>query len=94
MENLKVATKVWPIAERAHAAENLSRELRTALASLNLSKVDIFYLHAPDRTTSFEETAKAVDDLYREGLFERVREIELKRNNHRGRCQTTLCFGE
>ncbi|KAF9346114.1 hypothetical protein BGX34_004166 [Mortierella sp. NVP85] len=71
MENLKFATKVFPNVERAHAAENLGRELRQALASLNVPKVDIFYLHAPDRTTSFEETAKAMDDLYREGLFER-----------------------
>jgi hypothetical protein len=80
MENLKFATKVFPNVERAHAAENLGRELRQALASLNVPKLDIFYLHAPDRTTSFEETTKAMDDLYREGLFERVR-ILIGRNN-------------
>ncbi|KAF9407492.1 hypothetical protein BGZ76_006103 [Entomortierella beljakovae] len=71
VKDFKVATKVYPFTQNAHGAENLSQNLRDALADLRLTKVDIFYLHAPDRTTSFEETAKAIDGLYREGLFER-----------------------
>lgn len=31
----------------------------------------MWYLHAPDRTTPFEVTLKAVDDLYKEGKFKR-----------------------
>jgi aflatoxin B1 aldehyde reductase len=33
--------------------------------------LDLWYLHAPDRSTPFEETFKATDEIYREGLFDR-----------------------
>ncbi|KAF9342773.1 hypothetical protein BGX26_006875, partial [Mortierella sp. AD094] len=69
--DFSVGTKVWPTIPNAHGPENLGRVLRESLAALNVPKVDIFYLHAPDYTTPFEETAKAIDGLYREGLFER-----------------------
>ncbi|ORZ09371.1 Aldo/keto reductase [Lobosporangium transversale] len=70
-EPFKIATKVWPTVPKAHALEHLRRTLQESLTALKLKKIDIFYLHAPDYTTSFEETVKAVDELYREGLFER-----------------------
>lgn len=57
-----------------HDAVNLERSLRETLAARRTDKVDILYLHAPDRSTPFEETVKAVDGLYRQGLFERVRD--------------------
>lgn len=38
---------------------------------MKVKKLDLWYLHAPDRSTPFEETFKAVNDLYKEGLFER-----------------------
>ena len=31
----------------------------------------MWYLHGPDRTTPYEVTLKAVDELYREGKFKR-----------------------
>ena len=31
----------------------------------------MWYLHGPDRTTPFEITMKAVDELYKEGKFKR-----------------------
>lgn len=31
--------------------------------------MDIYYLHAADRSTPFKETLKAMDDLYKEGKF-------------------------
>lgn len=31
----------------------------------------MWYLHGPDRQTPYEETLKAVNDLYNEGLFKR-----------------------
>ncbi|KAI8594827.1 NADP-dependent oxidoreductase domain-containing protein, partial [Dissophora ornata] len=71
VEKYKVATKVWPVVAKAHGAEFLRKTFKDSLEALKLQKVDIFYLHAPDYSTPFEETIKAVDDLYREGLFER-----------------------
>ena len=72
MENYKVSTKVFPGVPKAHGAESLKRIFKESLEALKLQKVDILYLHAPDYTTPFEETIKAVDELYREGRFERV----------------------
>ena len=71
-EKYKISTKVWPFAPKAHSAEPLKKTFRESLEALKLQKVDIFYLHAPDYSTPFEETIKAVDELYREGRFERV----------------------
>ena len=35
------------------------------------SSIDMWYLHGPDRTTPYEVTLKAVNDLYKEGKFKR-----------------------
>ncbi|KAG0204121.1 hypothetical protein BGX28_003844 [Mortierella sp. GBA30] len=70
-DQFKIATKAWPSIPRAHGPENIKRTFHESLTALKVKKVDIFYLHAPDYTTPFEETVKAVDELYREGLFER-----------------------
>ncbi|KAG0090187.1 hypothetical protein BGZ93_006687 [Podila epicladia] len=72
LDGLKIATKVWPSAPCAHGQENLAPTFRASLNALQVDKVDIFYLHAPDFTTRFEETLKAVDELYRNGLFNKA----------------------
>ncbi|KAF9925348.1 hypothetical protein BGZ67_008718 [Mortierella alpina] len=69
--HLKIATKVYPGFPGAHEPEHLSKQFRQSLAALKTEKVDILYLHAPDYATPFKVTLKAIDDLYREGLFER-----------------------
>ncbi|KAG0200977.1 hypothetical protein BGX33_010657 [Mortierella sp. NVP41] len=76
MAHFKISTKVPPYVtgnrkERGHTRENLPRMFKQSLEALKAKKVDILYLHAPDHETPFEETLKAIDDLYREGLFER-----------------------
>lgn len=35
------------------------------------SQLEMWYLHAPDRTTPYEVTLKAVNNLYKEGKFKR-----------------------
>jgi len=35
------------------------------------SKIEMWYLHGPDRTTPYEVTMKAVNDLHKEGYFKR-----------------------
>ncbi|KAG0024513.1 hypothetical protein BGZ82_010432 [Podila clonocystis] len=52
-------------------------ETEKALGQTHVDKVDICYLHAPDFSTPFEETLKAVDGLYREGLFNKARSRSL-----------------
>ncbi|KAF9581612.1 hypothetical protein BGW38_001311 [Lunasporangiospora selenospora] len=70
-DHFAISTKVWPGGPGAHNAENLRKTFSESREALQHKKVDIFYLHAPDYTTPFEETLKAINDLYREGLFKR-----------------------
>lgn len=71
--HFKISTKAYPFAPGFHNKEKLPKQFKDSLAALKAEKVDIFYLHAPDKSVPFEETLKAVDDLYKEGLFERVK---------------------
>lgn len=54
-----------------HKPEDLRRGLLDSLAALKTDKIDIFYLHGPDRATPYEDTLRAVDELHREGYFDR-----------------------
>ncbi|KAJ3081345.1 hypothetical protein HK102_002404, partial [Quaeritorhiza haematococci] len=64
-----VATKAYPFQPGMHSKEKLKEQFRASLKALNSKRVDIFYLHAPDHATPFEETLRAVQDLYEEGTF-------------------------
>ncbi|EJD00810.1 Aldo/keto reductase [Fomitiporia mediterranea MF3/22] len=55
----------------SHRPEDLRKYLQIQLKALNTDKIDMWYLHAPDRTTPYDVTLKAVDELYREGHFKR-----------------------
>ena len=44
---------------------------RISVSDETPSAVDIWYLHGPDRTTPYEVTLKAVNELYKEGKFKR-----------------------
>jgi aflatoxin B1 aldehyde reductase len=54
-----------------HGPEHLREALRRSLISLKTDKVDLWYLHAPDRSTPYETTLREVNNLHREGLFNR-----------------------
>ncbi|KAK3061831.1 hypothetical protein LTS18_005345 [Coniosporium uncinatum] len=54
-----------------HSPKHLRENLTRSLKALNVKKVPMWYLHGPDRTTPYDVTLKAVNDLYNEGLFER-----------------------
>ncbi|CAO3569935.1 unnamed protein product [Mortierella alpina] len=71
LKDFYVSTKIYAAVSGKHDTTNLERSLRETLMARKTNKVDILYLHAPDRSTPFEETVKAVDGLYRQGLFER-----------------------
>lgn len=42
------------------------------MSLLKIQQVDIYYLHAPDRTTPYEDALRAMNELYTEGKFKRV----------------------
>jgi aflatoxin B1 aldehyde reductase len=66
---LTLATKWYPYKPGEHAADIVKQQLRKSLTELGSESVDIFYLHAPDRTVPFAETLGACNELYNEGKF-------------------------
>ncbi|EJD00802.1 Aldo/keto reductase [Fomitiporia mediterranea MF3/22] len=79
---LKMDTKLYPNVSNvrlqhhgreliSHKPEDLRKYLQIQLKALNTDKLEMWYLHGPDRTTPYEVTMKAVDELYREGYFKR-----------------------
>ena len=67
-----IATKVFPEQPGMHEPARVKELFDTSLKELGASRVDIFYLHAPDRSVPFEDTLRACDELYREGKFEKL----------------------
>jgi len=55
-----------------HDAEGVRKHLMRSLAALNVKSLEMWYLHAPDRSVPYEITFKAVNDLYKEGYFKRL----------------------
>ena len=66
-----VDSKVKSWIPHAHNKEGIEKSLQDSLAALKVDRVHIMYLHAPDRTTPFEQTCRAMDAGYRAGKFER-----------------------
>ncbi|KAG0652672.1 Oxidoreductase sirO [Hyphodiscus hymeniophilus] len=66
-----IDTKVKSGQAGDHSKENIEKEIDVSLAALKVKKLDILYLHMPDRATAFEETVEAMDKGYREGKFKR-----------------------
>lgn len=55
----------------SHRPEDIRRGLMNSLAALKTDRIDMFYLHGPDRNTPLEDTLREVNNLYREGHFAR-----------------------
>ncbi|OGM48067.1 aflatoxin B1-aldehyde reductase GliO-like protein [Aspergillus bombycis] len=69
---LSLATKVYPTQPGVHKPASLRRKFHESLSALQTDQVDIFYLHAADRSVPFAETLEAANELYREGKFKRL----------------------
>ena len=66
-----ISTKVTSWIPGAHSAPAIATSVAESLAALGVEKVDIMYLHAPDRGTPFEETCRAMDAEWKKGKFAR-----------------------
>ena len=66
---LTLATKCYPNVPGKHKAERITEEFNKSLSELKTDCVDIFYLHAADRSVPFEETLEAVNKLHKQGRF-------------------------
>ncbi|KAG2411609.1 hypothetical protein HFD88_009165 [Aspergillus terreus] len=77
--SLVMATKLYPTIGKeqmfseiyTHRPEDIRRGLLSSLDALQAPKIDLFYLHGPDRTTPFEDTLREVNALHKEGRFTR-----------------------
>jgi aflatoxin B1 aldehyde reductase len=71
---LTLATKHYPFQPGQHSPEKIRAALETSLKELNAEKsgVDIFYLHAADRSIPFKVTLEAVNEMHKEGKFKRL----------------------
>ncbi|KAJ9604894.1 hypothetical protein H2200_010283 [Cladophialophora chaetospira] len=69
---LKLATKCFPTEPGMHKKDRLKAILDKSLQELGTDCVDIFYLHAPDRTVPFLETLEACNELFEEGKFRQL----------------------
>ncbi len=74
---LKLATKCYPSEPGMHSRDRLKGFCNKSLSELGTDCVDIFYLHAPDRSVPFEETLEACNELHKEGKF-----VELGLSNY------------
>ncbi|KAJ7632840.1 NADP-dependent oxidoreductase domain-containing protein [Roridomyces roridus] len=78
---LKMATKLFPTKGKnmtflfkdmfSHSPDDLRKGLGDSLTALKANKIDLFYLHAPDRSVPYEDTLREINKMHSEGLFER-----------------------
>lgn len=54
-----------------HSKEGVPKAIDDSLKALGTDRVDLYYLHAPDREVPFEETLAAINEEYKAGKFER-----------------------
>jgi aflatoxin B1 aldehyde reductase len=66
---LTLATKWYPKSPGDHRGDVIRKNLELSLSELGTDQVDIFYLHAPDRSIPFAETLEAVNELHKEKKF-------------------------
>lgn len=71
-------TKFYPTVGRGmdkdqwtHKPDHLRENLTRSLKALQADKVDMWYLHGPDRTTPYIDTMREVNELHKQGLFDR-----------------------
>eukprot|EP00026_Physarum_polycephalum_P012412 Phypoly_transcript_12716.p1 GENE.Phypoly_transcript_12716~~Phypoly_transcript_12716.p1 ORF type:complete len:333 (+),score=58.42 Phypoly_transcript_12716:105-1103(+) len=69
-QGMKLATKVFPVPGYEHTSEGIRKALTDSLTALQVKKVDIYYLHAPDRKTPYIDTCRTMNELHKEGLFD------------------------
>ncbi|PNP38524.1 hypothetical protein TGAMA5MH_09605 [Trichoderma gamsii] len=66
-------TKLSPASGKYnHTAAGVRQGLLESMKALGTENVDMWYLHAPDHNTPYEDTLREVNKLYEEGYFKRL----------------------
>ena len=66
-----ISTKAPAFSPGSLSEAKIKDSCLASLKALQQDKVDIYYLHGPDRQTPLEEQCKAINDLFQEGRFSR-----------------------
>jgi diketogulonate reductase-like aldo/keto reductase len=66
---LTCATKWYPHTPGAHKPEVIEEKLNESLKELGTDCIDIFYLHAADRSVPFQQTLQKLNELHKQGKF-------------------------
>ncbi|KAK9448632.1 NADP-dependent oxidoreductase domain-containing protein [Limtongia smithiae] len=83
-----IDTKVKSFVPGSHKYDDVIQSGLEQLERLKVDKINILYLHAPDHTVPFEETHKAINELYNKGVFKefglsnyKIEEVQLFLDN-------------
>lgn len=69
----KIATKVYPVNQGTDfLPENLRKSIDTSLAELGVDSIDLFYLHAADRSLPFEVPLEVVNEYHQAGKIKEL----------------------
>ncbi|KAJ7842241.1 NADP-dependent oxidoreductase domain-containing protein [Mycena olivaceomarginata] len=69
LKEAHVDTKIFPLQPGAHSPENLRGAVKASVQALAPHKINVLFLHAPDRTVPFEDIAREINELHKEGLI-------------------------
>ncbi|KAJ9608238.1 hypothetical protein H2200_007226 [Cladophialophora chaetospira] len=70
-KDFAISTKAPAFAPGSLSEKNILENCAKSIKALRQDKVDIYYLHGPDRTVSLEEQCRAINTLHKQGRFER-----------------------
>lgn len=62
-----IDTKASYAGEHPHAKNSIIESVDASIKDLKTSPINVFYLHMPDRSTPFEDTAAGIDEAYKAG---------------------------
>lgn len=71
-EPFNIDTKTPAFASNTLSRESLINSIQTSLLLLGTGKVNVYYIHAPNSSTSIEKTVDVLQGLHGQGKFERL----------------------
>jgi aflatoxin B1 aldehyde reductase len=66
---ISYAHRIYPARPGAHAPDNLRRTVKESVEALGPHKINVLYLHSPDRSVPFVDVAREINELHKEGLL-------------------------
>ncbi|KAJ7852538.1 NADP-dependent oxidoreductase domain-containing protein [Mycena leptocephala] len=66
---ISYAHRIYPAQPGAPAPDNLRRTVKESVEALGPHKINVLYLHSPDRSVPFVDVAREINELHKEGLL-------------------------